>query len=67
LKRNIALYVKDILDNMENAEAFIENMSFEEFSSDTKTSYAVVRCVEIIGEAAKNIPSNIQRKYPDIP
>ena len=64
---NIILYVKDILINMQNAERFIEVMSYEEFSKDTKTSYAVVRCIEIIGEAAKNVPNNIRHEYPEIP
>jgi uncharacterized protein with HEPN domain len=67
MNRNIALYVKDILDSMENAEKFVEGMTCEEFNRDIKTSYAVTRCIEIIGEASKNIPESIRSKYPDIP
>lgn len=67
MKRNITLYIKDILQNIRYIESFIKNMSYEEFVSDRKTSYAVVRCIEIIGEAAKNIPDDIREKYPDIP
>ena len=67
MNRDIGLYLKDILDNMERAEEFIGTLTYEEFSKDTKTSYAVVRCLEIIGEASKNIPGDIRRKYPDIP
>jgi len=67
MNRNIAIYLKDILDNMENAERFVENMTYEEFAADLKTSYAVVRCIEIIGEAAKNIPHPIRQQYPTIP
>ncbi|HHT9124308.1 MAG TPA: HepT-like ribonuclease domain-containing protein [Candidatus Brocadiia bacterium] len=45
----------------------MEDLSYDQFYRDTKTLYAVVRCIEIIGEAAKNIPGTIQHKYPDIP
>jgi uncharacterized protein with HEPN domain len=67
MKRNITLYVKDILKNMGKAEKFIKDITYDDFASDEKTNYAVVRCIEIIGEAAKNIPENIRGKYPDIP
>lgn len=67
MKLDITLYIKDILKNMEKAEKFIKGITYEDFASDEKTNYAVVRCIEIIGEAAKNIPENIRRKYPDIP
>ena len=42
-------------------------MSYEEFTRDDKTVYAVVRAIEIIGEAAKNIPGNVRKNYPEIP
>jgi len=67
MTRNADLYIKDILDNMENAERFVEGMTRQEFSKDTKTAYAVTRCIEIIGEATKNVPAATRRKYPDIP
>jgi len=67
MKRDISLYIKDILKNMGKAEKFIKDITYEDFALDEKTNYAVVRCIEIIGEAAKNIPENIRRKYSDIP
>jgi uncharacterized protein with HEPN domain len=67
MNRNITLYLQDILDNMQRAEEFVGTMDYEAFSRDTKTSYAVVRCIEIIGEATKNIPVTVRRKYPLIP
>jgi uncharacterized protein with HEPN domain len=67
MRRNIALYIKDLVENMKHAETFIENLTYEEFIKDKKTSYAVVRCIEIIGEAAKNIPDDVRDRYPDIP
>ena len=60
-------FLKDILDAMEEAESFIKEMTFEEFARDKKTIYAVIRALEIIGEAVKHIPDNIRRTYPEIP
>jgi len=67
MKRDISLYLKDVFEHMKHAEAFIENLTQEEFIKDKKTSYAVVRCIEIIGEAVKNIPDDVRGEYPDIP
>jgi uncharacterized protein with HEPN domain len=67
MRRNITLYIKDLLENIKHAETFTENVTYEEFIKDKKTSYAVVRCIEIIGEAAKNIPDDVRESYPDIP
>ena len=53
--------------NMEHAESFVEGMSYDEFQQDLKTSYAVVRCLEIIGEAAKRIPETFRAEHPDVP
>lgn len=65
--RNIALYVKDILQYMREAEEFIVGLQYGEFAVDKKTFNAVVRAIEVIGEAAKNIPDSIRSKYPAVP
>ena len=67
MKREIGDYIQDIFEAMENAVKFINNMSYDEFSVDTKTLYAVLRALEVIGEATKNIPDEIRNKYPEIP
>lgn len=66
-KRDYSIYIKDIIENMEIAEKFLRNMSFEKFAKDKKTAYAIIRCTEIIGEATKHIPDDIRKKYPEIP
>jgi uncharacterized protein with HEPN domain len=67
MKRDVRLYVKDILEAILAIERFVEGMDFEEFREDDKTSSAVIRKFEIIGEAAKHIPEDLRQKYPDIP
>jgi len=52
---------------MEAAEEFVNGWTFEEFAADHKTQFAVIRALEIIGEAAKNIPSVVREKYPSVP
>ncbi len=60
-------YLRDMLENANRAIQFTEGMNFESFSKDEKTIYAVIRAVEIIGEATRNIPEEIRTKYPEIP
>ena len=67
MKRNHKLFVKDILDAIEKIEEFIGNMDFKKFIEDDKTKSAVVRKLEIIGEATKNIPKLIRQKYKELP
>ena len=56
--------MKDIFEAMDAAQAFVEGMNFDAFIADDKTASAVVRKLEIIGEAAKNVPETIRREYP---
>jgi uncharacterized protein with HEPN domain len=66
-ERTITDFLKDILENIHNAVEFIGTMTFEQFLDDKRTAFAVVRCLEIIGEATKNIPHEIRSSNPDIP
>lgn len=65
--RDYGLYLKDILKAMEAIEKFVENMDFKEFEKDDKTSSAVIRKFEIVGESSKKVPEIIKHRYPDIP
>lgn len=65
--RDISLYLQDILGAMLGIEQFVEGISLDEFKKDDKTSSAVIRKFEIIGEASKQIPEEIRNKYPLIP
>jgi uncharacterized protein with HEPN domain len=67
MERVYSDYLSDILINVKRIEAFTKAMSFEKFSSDEKTTYAVIRALEIIGEAVKNLPASLKSKYPEVP
>ncbi|NBC17243.1 MAG: DUF86 domain-containing protein [Bacteroidetes bacterium] len=65
--RTYAHFVEDMLNAAEKAQAFVEGMSFEAFEDDERTAYAVVRALEIIGEAARRIPDTVRGRYPAVP
>jgi len=65
--RNHSLYLADILAALEAIQSFVQGMSFEDFRQDDKTSSAVIRKFEVIGEAAKRVPESIKQKYPSVP
>ena len=67
MKRSTEIYIKDIHEYMERAEKHIEGIDIDDFLLDDKTCDAVIRCIEIIGEATKKIPDEIRKKYPSIP
>ena len=67
MKRVYEDYLRDMLENAEKALSFVSGMNFEDFEIDDKAVYAVIRAFEIIGEAARQIPENIQEANPDIP
>jgi uncharacterized protein with HEPN domain len=52
---------------MQDAEEFVQGMSFREFESDKKTFNAVVRAIEVIGEAAKNVPDGLRSRHTAVP
>ncbi len=67
MTRNTLLYLKDILQNMREAEEFIRDMDYQQFVADKKTLNAVLRSIEVIGEAAKHVPEELRAKYQAVP
>lgn len=65
-ERGYVDYLEDILDATEKAMQFIRGMTYEQFVSDFKTTFAVVRALEVIGEATKRIPQSVRGKYPEV-
>ena len=60
-------YLRDMLDSSQKAIEFVAGLDYTQFSADDKTTYAVVRALEIVGEAAKKIPMDMRESYAEIP
>ncbi|MCS7164082.1 MAG: DUF86 domain-containing protein [Thermodesulfovibrio sp.] len=65
-KRNWKLFINDIFESIQKIEKYTDNLSYDEFIIDEKTKDAVVRNLEIIGEAARQIPDNIKTAISEI-
>jgi len=66
-KRNWKILFEDIIESIEKIDNYTKNQTFEDFAHSPVVIDAVVRNIEIIGEASKNIPQEIQDKFRDIP
>lgn len=60
-------FVEDILEAMDKAELLLEGVTYDRFEADFRINFAVVRALEIIGEASKRLPEDLRQKYPGIP
>lgn len=67
MRRELTDYIADIAESAADILVFTKGMSFEDFKSDKKTQYAVIRSLEIMGEAAKKIPDSVRKQYPKVP
>lgn len=65
--RSVDDYLEDIRGAASKAMEFVAGISYEGFCQDEKTSFAVVRALEIIGEAAKRIPQDVRDQYLEVP
>jgi uncharacterized protein with HEPN domain len=59
--------LRDILDAARTAIEFVSDVSDGDLSADKKTEFAVIRALEIVGEAARRIPDSFRADHPDIP
>jgi uncharacterized protein with HEPN domain len=65
--RDPALYLEDMLVHARAAHRFVEGMTPDAFADDVRTQYAVKYALHIVGEAARNVPSDIRDRFPHIP
>jgi len=66
-KRKVRLFLADMLESIEKIQRYTAGVNFERFVSDDLLVDAVVRNLEIIGEAARYIPKTPRRPYPEFP
>ena len=57
----------DILNAIRDIEGFIKDVDFESFVKSKEKLYATAYCLQIIGEAVKNIPEEMRERYREIP
>lgn len=67
MKREANIYINDILTCAENIESFLKGVTKKSFSENIEKQSAVMRQLEIIGEAVKNLPNEITDAYKDVP
>ena len=61
-RRDLRDYLQDILDEVDDIERFVIDISYEQFINDKKTLNAVVRSIEVIGEASKRLPESLKKR-----
>jgi len=66
MHRDFRLYLDDILEAIHQIRTYMADQDEEAFTTDRKTQDAVIRNLEIIGEAAGNLPEQFQRTAPEI-
>jgi uncharacterized protein with HEPN domain len=65
--REVRDYLTDILESIANIREFTRGLTCSEFTADKKTNLAVIRCLEVIGEATKKIPADLRSQQPSLP
>lgn len=66
MSRNLRLYLTDILVACEKILRYTDGMNFEQFVADDRTFDAVIRNLQVIGEAVKNVPVDVRDRDPEI-
>jgi hypothetical protein len=64
--RPARIRLEDLKQAMARVRQYTEGLTYDEFIEDEKTMDAVLRNLEVIGEAARNIPEELRGKYPDV-
>ena len=67
MRRDDASYLLDMLVAARDAVVFADGLSFSEFARDQRTQLAILKCVEIVGEAASRVSAETREAHPAIP
>ena len=67
MKRDARVYVADILESIAKIEEYTAEIDFSHFLDNSQIQDAILRRLEIIGEAVKHIPKDLKKLHPDVP
>jgi uncharacterized protein with HEPN domain len=67
VSKDVKVFIEHILESILLIETYTAEISKEEFLKSRQIQDAVMRRLEIIGEATKNIPEDFRKEHPDIP
>lgn len=65
MPRDHRLYLDDIVGAVERIQGYVKGMDYVRFAADQRTIDAVVRNLEIIGEAARSLPNEVKNSIPE--
>lgn len=60
------VFIEHIMENINDIEKFSRNLEKDDIEKNRLRNKAIIRSIEVIGEAVKNIPSSIKSKYPEV-
>ncbi len=66
MNRDFRVYLDDILESIDRIEEYTKKANKTKFARNVQLQDAILRRLEIIGEAAKHLPDEIKQKYPEI-
>lgn len=66
-ERNVKVYLNDMLESSERIAEYCQNISEADFYRSPEKQDAVLRRIQIIGDAAKHIPEEVRLKWPHVP
>jgi uncharacterized protein with HEPN domain len=66
MPRDYKAFIDDIIEAIQRIEQYTNNLDIEAFSESQLHQDAVIRNLEIIGEAVKRLPANLRNKFPDV-
>nr|WP_320162253.1 DUF86 domain-containing protein [uncultured Methanoregula sp.] len=66
-KRSAEEYLSDMRDAILAAREFSRGVTFEDFRNNREKQFAIIHTLEILGEAAKQVPAAVREEYPDVP
>ncbi len=67
MPRDYKIFLEEILEAIDNVSDFVGPMTRQGFNADKKTIHAVVRNLEVVGEAVKGVPAEVRERYPQVP